>query len=322
MEISVVIIGRNCETLLTNNYVNRPHEELSFAKEIIYVDSNSQDNSIAIAKQLNWKVISLSSNSRLSAAAGRNLGAKYAVGDYILFMDCDMVLNLKDNITIKDLINKHIKGSTVGIGGLTLDIFENGDQRLRLKRNKDGEKSDTFGGFVLLQKKALLDIGNWNPNVIANEENELYARLLKNNYNVVLSRQMLNQHYTDNPKLSIQLLNLYLPLTPKAKKFYGAPGMGLKSAIKHGSAYQYLYYFNSETILSFIVLLLSIATVFLKIALSYKFLIILLMLSFLIFWTLKKRSIFFLLLCPSYFMQLIIGYFKYQDKEVIYKVLK
>ncbi|WP_055436220.1 glycosyltransferase [Lacinutrix algicola] len=321
MEISVVIIGRNCEKLLTKNYINRPHTELSFAKEIIYVDSNSQDNSINIAKQLNWKVISLSPASRLSAAAGRNIGAKYAVGDYILFMDCDMVLNLKENITINGLIEKHIKGTTVGIGGLTLDIFENGDERLRLKRNNDGEKSDTFGGFVLLSRKALLEIGNWNPNVIANEENELYARLLKNNYNVVLSREMHNEHYTDNPKLSIQLLNLYLPLTSKAKKFYGAPGMGLKSAIKHGSAFQYLYYFNSETILSFIIFLLSIVTLLIKVSLVFKFLIILFLLFFLIFWTLKKRSIFFLLLCPSYFMQLVIGYFRYEDKEVIYKVL-
>lgn len=321
MEISVVIIGRNSEHLLRKNYLERPYPELSFAKEIIYVDSDSTDNTQKIVNKLGWKYIGLSSKGRLSAAAGRHIGTIEAKGKYILYMDSDMVLNLLNNQTVEQLIAKHIKENTIGISGLTLDVFENGKERMRLKRNKDGDKTDTFGGFVLLNRKKVLEVGNWNPNVIANEENELYSRIIKNKGKVVLSKEMLNKHYTDNPKLSIQLLNLYLPLSSKAKRFYGAPGMGLKSAVKHGSVFQYLYYFNSETILSFIFFVFLILTLLSSLSVWFKVLTIVLLLSFLIYWTLRKRSIFFLLLCPAYFLQLIIGFFKYEEKKVIYKTI-
>lgn len=319
MNISVVIIGRNSSSLLKKNYVDRNFTELDFSYEIIYVDSDSSDDSVAIAKKIGWKTVSLSSKGRLSAAAGRYVGTLEASGDYVLYLDSDMVLKLLNNKNIHDILNQHIKVNVAGVGGLTKDVFFDGKQRDRLKRNKDGEKVDTFGGFVLLDRKKLLEVGNWNPNVIANEENELYARLLKHNYIVVLSREMTNFHYTDNPKPLKQLFNLYFPSSAKARKFYGAPGMGLMSAIKQKSVFEYLYYFNSETILMVFYTLLALLVIFSNINIKLKIAIILLEVITLLLWIRRKRSLLFVLLCPSYFIQLIVGVFKYQEKEIIIK---
>jgi glycosyltransferase involved in cell wall biosynthesis len=263
LEISIVIIGRNSEELLRKNYLNREFHEFDFAKEIIFVDSDSTDNTCNVVVELGWKLVQLSNIGRLSAAAGRYVGTKHAKGDYILFMDSDMILKFNDGLNINDLIKIHFKDRVAGIGGMTCDVFPNGKNNFRLKRTSDGDVSDTFGGFILLKKDILIEVGNWNPNVIANEENELYARFIKHNYKVVLSRKFYNLHYTyTTTSLLKQLINAYIPISTKGRRLYGAPGMGLRSAFKYGSVNEYLYHFNSETVLTAIIFFLSICVFF------------------------------------------------------------
>jgi len=46
-----------------------------------------------------------------------------------------------------------------------------------------------FGGILVVDRKALITVGNWNPNVIAHEEDELYARFKKSGLRIVRLRR-------------------------------------------------------------------------------------------------------------------------------------
>ncbi|MDR3610265.1 MAG: glycosyltransferase [Ignavibacteriaceae bacterium] len=94
--ISFVIIGRNegwkldvslksvFDTLLLNNIAD--------VSEVIYVDSNSTDNSIEIAKKYPLTLIIKVTDKHINAAIGRNIGASYSKGDYLIFLDGDTQL--------------------------------------------------------------------------------------------------------------------------------------------------------------------------------------------------------------------------------------
>ena len=82
-------------------------------KEIILVDNGISTNTLS---QLNGlpsvKIIRASRN--LGVAAGRNLGAKISTGDYILFLDHDVIL---DKNTIAKMVNVLEANSDIGIVG-------------------------------------------------------------------------------------------------------------------------------------------------------------------------------------------------------------
>jgi glycosyltransferase involved in cell wall biosynthesis len=91
--VSFVIIGRNegdrlmrcIESVRASNY---PTEKI----EIIYVDSNSTDDSCARAESLGAKVISVQPE-RPCAAVGRNAGWREAEHELVHFLDGDTVLD-------------------------------------------------------------------------------------------------------------------------------------------------------------------------------------------------------------------------------------
>ena len=91
--IAVVIIGRDAAGLL-QNVQQRNLAVFSQAQRVVYVDSNSSDQSCRLAKANGWTVVKLDPGSVLSAAAGRHAGALHCQEDYILFLDADMELQI------------------------------------------------------------------------------------------------------------------------------------------------------------------------------------------------------------------------------------
>ena len=89
--ISVVVIGRN-EAARLGACMEAIHASLGvLSYEIVYVDSRSTDDSIAIAKAHGARCFVLEAEST-TAGLGRYVGAKEAKGEYLLFLDGDMQL--------------------------------------------------------------------------------------------------------------------------------------------------------------------------------------------------------------------------------------
>lgn len=103
--VSVIITTKNEESYL-ENLLKSINDQAYKKIEIIIVDNNSQDRTKEIAK----KYTSLVFNKGPERSVQRNFGAVKANGEYLLFLDADMVLTP----TIIEECIKAIKNSTFG----------------------------------------------------------------------------------------------------------------------------------------------------------------------------------------------------------------
>src|SRR5690242_8807380 len=106
IDLSFVIIGKNAEwsigRLLDSIFARTPSWITS---EVIYVDSASRDRTIEIVRKYPVRIVELSATQPLCASAGRFIGANYATGEAVVFIDSDMKLMdgwLEEAISIFD----------------------------------------------------------------------------------------------------------------------------------------------------------------------------------------------------------------------------
>jgi glycosyltransferase involved in cell wall biosynthesis len=191
--LSVIIIGRNEADGL------RPlHDSLAaLARQVecatIYVDSASTDRSIDVATSLFDATVVLEDDPRLSASAGRYVGAAMAAGEWMLFLDGDMIL---EPAIIPDLVDHMANRPGVGAIGQYIYTYPDGGSRVvRPKAGADGI-ADFFGGAVLLPAEAVRQ-ESWDPRLFAYEEMELYTRLRHRGWHVRLIDKPFIVHLTE-----------------------------------------------------------------------------------------------------------------------------
>src|ERR1700740_3223907 len=94
MKISGIII-----TLNEEENVNKALESLNFCDEIIVVDGGSTDKTVDIVDK-NPKVILFERHLESDYSAQRNFALSKALGDWIIFLDADEIIeqSLKDEI--------------------------------------------------------------------------------------------------------------------------------------------------------------------------------------------------------------------------------
>ena len=88
-KISVIIPTLNEEKYIEKTLLSLKAQTIKVPYEIIVVDSNSKDRTVEIARKYADKVIV---TKRKGIAVGRNVGAKYASGNFLVFIDADTVL--------------------------------------------------------------------------------------------------------------------------------------------------------------------------------------------------------------------------------------
>ncbi|MEM5815140.1 MAG: glycosyltransferase [Candidatus Aenigmatarchaeota archaeon] len=88
-KFSIIIPTLNEEKYIENTLLSIKWQNFDLPYEIIVSDSNSKDKTIEIAKKYANKIVI---TNKKGIALGRNLGAKYAEGEYLLFVDADTIL--------------------------------------------------------------------------------------------------------------------------------------------------------------------------------------------------------------------------------------
>lgn len=177
IDISVVVIGRNEGPRLARCLASVQAADWQGQRwELVYVDSASHDDSIAVAAGLGARVLELGT-ARPCAAAARNIGWRAARGALVLFLDGDTVLHpqfvsravavLADAAVVAVWGHRRESqpGQSVYTRVLDLDwIFPTG-------------RSDYFGGDALVRRAALASVGGFDDALVAGEEPELCRRL-------------------------------------------------------------------------------------------------------------------------------------------------
>lgn len=162
-------------------------------REVIVIDDNSSDDSVAIAKQFNTTVIALDNNH--DANYCRNLGAKNASGDILLFLDSDVIL--RENTIHNILLTFENASIDAAIGIYSLhhphkniaSQYKNIWIRysfLQSTRNIDW----LFGAVTAIRKEVFWHSGGFDGTMKMHkggEDLEFGRRVKENNFNIILN---------------------------------------------------------------------------------------------------------------------------------------
>lgn len=143
--------------------------------EIVFVDDDSTDNTLEIAKKFDVKLVR---NGNHDYDIGKSLGIKNSTGEYLMFLDGDNILTRKD--WIKRVIEPLLKDDSIV-----------GSQPLWFKYNPDDALFDRYGSLlavtdpltIYLKKRDRLMFGEkkWRVGLIKEEDNYFVARFNRNN---------------------------------------------------------------------------------------------------------------------------------------------
>jgi len=199
ISLSIVIISRNEEANIARTIESVIQiAELWRGTELLLVDSNSTDNTIAIAAQYPISILRLKPSWFLSAAAGRFIGTKFTKGDLIQFIDGDMALD--HNWLDHALRYAQRNPSAAVIGGYRRDIhLNNGKIASEVDWGRDplGRQLEVkyIGGAMLCRRPAILEVGGFQPYLKSEEEVDLCMRLRFAGYKIVYLPHLVCRHY-------------------------------------------------------------------------------------------------------------------------------
>ncbi|MGQ0442753.1 MAG: glycosyltransferase, partial [Methylophilaceae bacterium] len=153
---------------------------------VVYVDSGSTDNSIAIAKPLVDRIVQLDTSKPFSAARARNEGfaeikTMFPNIKFVQFVDGDCVLTEGWIEAAKQSMKEEPKRATV-IGHLhELKEYKTIYNRLCALEWKSSAGDLTnfgaLGGISMMRADVFNELGGFNPEVIAGEDSEFGVRL-------------------------------------------------------------------------------------------------------------------------------------------------
>jgi glycosyltransferase involved in cell wall biosynthesis len=220
--LSVCVIGRNEARNLPRLLESlRPLRQLA-PIETLFIDSASEDDSVSTAKTGFDRVVSLRRSPQLNASAARNLATTLARGTWVLYLDGDMALREEFIPVLREWLAR--RAANQGIVGICWHQYPDGHTREMLIRgNREGSPCQGFGGAVILPRESVLAAGNWNPNLNAYEEIELYGRLRALGCVVCYRRVAFVDHYTARLSRLRLLAGSFVPFgSILGKKYYGA----------------------------------------------------------------------------------------------------
>lgn len=193
--LSIVVIGRNeAETLgecFSSIHRFSDYNNLQ-AYEIIYVDSNSEDNSLQIAQDANvHKIYRL--KEYYNTPIGMNIGIRNASYDTVLILAGDMQLN---NFKFASITEKLTKKNFI-TGNLVEHILKNKKIINSYIRNYP---RGLCGGVCFMRKKSFLEIGGMDEKMTKGQDYDFFIRAAKKEYTLIKIDKTICEHYTESYK--------------------------------------------------------------------------------------------------------------------------
>ncbi len=157
---------------------------------MVYVDSNSTDNSVSLARDLGAQVVELDMSKPFSAARARNEGFAKLMQiapqiEFVQFLDGDCELQLG---WIDTAISAQGANPTIAVVcGRRRERFPDASIYNRLcdiEWNTPIGIAKSCGGDAMIRTQAFKDVSGYNPAVIAGEEPEMCVRLREKGWEI------------------------------------------------------------------------------------------------------------------------------------------
>ena len=186
--ISIIIPTLNEESVIEGT-LKGLRTNFSLPHEVIVSDGRSKDRTVEIARSWSNKVVEHLTPERQTIAAGRNAGAKEALGEFLAFIDADCTI-LNPDAFFNQII-KHFERDpklvAVNVAIRVLPEYENWADWLIYNLFNDYlwlvnnvlKFGMSAGEFQMMRKDVFEKIGGYNEKLVASEDIDLFGRLSK-----------------------------------------------------------------------------------------------------------------------------------------------
>jgi glycosyltransferase involved in cell wall biosynthesis len=231
--LSIIVIARNEEVRILQclQSLKNAAAEVGGA-EIILIDSASTDRTVEIARSYGVRVVSLNSNWDLSASAGRFVGFHKTNGELVMFVDADSVI---DRHWFRTSIPYFRQSEVAGVMGYLRDFDAQGQELSYVgHRITRVVTSPWLRGIGIYRRRAMDEVGTFNPYLTEEEEAELAFRLRRRGW------QLLNVPHKMGDHLRGATLTDYLRRKIHYRRF--APiGRTLRYAVSAGNGMLFVF---------------------------------------------------------------------------------
>ena len=211
-DLRVVVIGKNegitLDRVFRSINVAKQNFEKAFGRtpEVVYVDSNSTDDSVEIAKNHNVRTIII--KDKPNPAKARNAGLQDCITEFIFFLDGDTEVD--PMWLVEGVRYLQMRTEVAGVGGMLKNIFYAPDnspkfiiENYRNIVNEEEPISDSMGGTFLFRVAALKKVNGFNAELRVSEEFELMLRLLYHNLMVRRIKKPMATHHDYKTKATL-----------------------------------------------------------------------------------------------------------------------
>jgi glycosyltransferase involved in cell wall biosynthesis len=198
--ISFIIIGRN-EGWKLSKCIESVFDMIKAnnlkAFEIIYVDSDSKDDSIVRAKRFEEvRIIKIA--GQINAAVARNVGANHAKGDVFFFIDGDMEI-IPSFLSLVYDEESGLKQEFISGQFIDYEYDYNGNllnKHSLQNKNQSDKKEFTVGGLFIIASKAWYSIGGMKNKLRRSQDIDLAIRLASKGIFLLRKKELLAIHHT------------------------------------------------------------------------------------------------------------------------------
>jgi GT2 family glycosyltransferase len=184
--LGLVVIGRNEGERLRQCLAS----VLPQVKYVVYVDSNSSDNSVTLAKSLGVDVVVLDSAQPLSAARARNAGFEYLDKTYdnlryIQFLDGDC--ELAEGWIAAAVTKLDTDPEIAIVCGRRRERYPEAtiyNKLCDIEWNTPVGEATACGGDFMIRPEAFWQVGGFDITLIAGEEPEMCVRLRRKGWKI------------------------------------------------------------------------------------------------------------------------------------------
>lgn len=198
--ISFVVIGRNEARFLNGCFesigaLRQRVSEVLF--EVIYVDSDSTDQSRDIALNSKYvdKVIKL--KGAVNSAIGRNVGAAHAKGDILCFVDGDMYVEPQSFIKLIKIVcdekKLFVSGDFIDVEYDAENIIERRIKRHNLKKEESSAKT---GGLFIIKAELWHEVGGMRNVFRRSQDLDLALRIAEHGHLLYRTADVVAEHNT------------------------------------------------------------------------------------------------------------------------------
>ncbi len=259
MKLSVIILNYNVSYFLRQCILSVQEALVGIDAEIIIVDNNSEDDSIAMLKQYFAQIPLMQNKEKVGFRRANNQGVALAKGEFICILNPDTAVSKDTFLKVLKFGDEHPDFGAIGtklIDGtgkflpeskrnipkpkvaffkmLGIRSKKNSYYANHLKENENGKVSVLVGAFMLMKKSRYEEVGGFDEDYFMyGEDIDLSYKLLKKGYENYYVGETTILHYKGE---STSKDKNYV------KRFYGAMRIFYKKHFKSNGIFKSLVF--------------------------------------------------------------------------------